>query len=160
MAFTRYTSAHALAVIALSMPWLLSGCAPLTVAQLPDASVITVRNGHAIAPDCNTLQQPSNMGMDDGPFNLTPRPSIAFGCATYGDLAKMIVNPQDLVHPQRYPGQSATTANGAVQRYYSGTITPLLTNGDTSNVTSGSSSGSSAAGVNAQGTGSGTGGTP
>jgi type IV pilus biogenesis protein CpaD/CtpE len=117
--------------------------------------VIAVQNGRAIAPDCSQMQQPSTMGMSDGPFNLTPRPSVAFGCATYGDLAKMIVNPQDLVQPKHYPGQSATTANAAVQRYNTGTITPLLTNGDTSNVSNGSTSSSNATGASSQGTGSG-----
>jgi len=91
---------------------LLGACAPLTVARMPDESVIRVKDGALIAPDCRTLQQPSEMPMRDGLLQMTKRPSIAFGCATYSNLAKMLVNPQDLVDPQPYPGQSAPMAGG------------------------------------------------
>jgi uncharacterized membrane protein YgcG len=159
MAVSQLISRHAL--LAFCAPCLLAGCAPLTVASIPDASVIQVQGGQAIAPNCDAMQQPEPMGLHDGPLSITSRPSIAFGCATYGDLAKMIVNPRDLVTPRPYPGQSAATAGAAVQRYYSGTVTPLLSNADTSNVGSGSSAGNSpstGSSTGSQGTGAGSGG--
>jgi len=124
---------------------LLCACAPLTVARLPDTSVIGMADGALMAPDCRAMQQPSEMPMRDGLLQLTPRPSVAFGCATYSNLAKMLVNPQDLVQPQPYPGQSATTAGAAVQRYYDDKV-KALHDSATTDVKSGNSSSSGSTG--------------
>lgn len=119
---------------------LLAACAPLTVARMPNESVIRWTDGKLTAPDCRAMQQPSEMPMQDGLLQVTERPSVAFGCATYGNLSKMIDNPQDLVNPQPYPGQSAVTAGAAVQRYYDDKV-KALQSGTTSTIQSGSAAG-------------------
>lgn len=119
---------------------LLTACAPLTVARMPNESVIRWTDGKLTAPDCRAMQQRSEMPMQDGPLQVTERPSVAFGCATYGNLSKMIDNPQDLVDPAPYPGQSSTTAGAAVQRYYDDKVKALESSA-TSGVKSGSGGG-------------------
>lgn len=124
----------------LSLSGLLTGCMSLEPAHLPSESLLYLQNGQIQSPDCRTLQDPSEFR--DGPLQLTHRPSVAFGCATYSNLAKMIANPQDLEQPRRYPGQDATTAGAAVQRYHDDKVKPLL-NTTTSQTGSTSSSGGS-----------------
>lgn len=121
----------------LSIPCLLvAACAPLTVARMPNESVIRWTDGKLTAPDCRSMQQRSEMPMQDGLLQVTERPSVAFGCATYGNLSKMIDNPQDLVDPSPYPGQSAVTAGAAVRRYYDDKVKALESSA-TSDVKSG-----------------------
>lgn len=115
---------------------LISACAPLTVARMPNESVIRWTDGKLTAPDCRDMQQRSEMPMQDGLLQVTERPSVAFGCATYGNLSKMIDNPQDLVDPSPYPGQSAVTAGAAVRRYYDDKVKALESSA-TSDVKSG-----------------------
>lgn len=104
----------------------LSACAfpRKDFSSVPDPSVITVQqvgSGYqAIAPDCARLLQPSQYNKAD---NL--RMSIAFGCATYTNLAEQIAQPRDLVAPAPYRGQSAEAASGAATRYRENKITPL-----------------------------------
>ncbi|MDN5844400.1 MAG: CpaD family pilus assembly lipoprotein [Alcaligenaceae bacterium] len=92
--------------------------------SVPDPSVIQVtRTGsvyQAVPPECRTLQQPSQLNKADD-----LRMSIAFGCATYTNLAEQVANPQDLVTPKAYRGQSADTAEAAVTRYRNNEVTPL-----------------------------------
>lgn len=105
---------------------LLAGCAfpRKDFSGLPGPDVIKVvneGNGYrAQGPDCNNLLQPSQHSKAD---NL--RMSIAFGCATYNNLADQLARPEDLVAPKRYPGQSADTAGAAVERYRTNEVTPL-----------------------------------
>lgn len=97
---------------------LLAGCFPAKeYASIPDVNTITVRrdaygNYVAIPPDCEKLLQPD---LYNATHNL--RPDIAFGCATYTNLAAQIANPKDLVAPKSYEGQHADTASSAVTRY-------------------------------------------
>lgn len=128
-------------VASLLLPGLLCSCMTLTPAHLPSEQLISLQNGAAQGPDCRALQDTSEF--TDGPLQLTGRPSVAFGCATYNNLAKMIANPQDLRHPRHYPGQSAPTAGAAVQRYYDNKVKELLS---TTTTSSGSNANSGSAG--------------
>src|SRR5690606_14077702 len=76
----------------------LAGCAfPAKHAmQMPDPGVIqTVRLADGrdvlLPPDCGALMDPSRLDkLEDR------RPGIAFGCATYTNMAHSIARPQDL----------------------------------------------------------------
>jgi pilus assembly protein CpaD len=94
---------------ALALAGCLSAPPPL---NLPDASVIGYQNGHAVPPNCAKLNEPSHM-VDAG----VRQPSVAFGCATYSNLAAMVARPEDVVAPLPYAGADAATAASAVRRY-------------------------------------------
>lgn len=101
---------------------------------MPDASVIGVapgENGHAIPPRCETLDLPSQL-VDAG----SARPGVAFGCATYSNLAAMLARPADLVAPAPYAGADASLAASAVRRYEEGRATPLKSESATSSSSS------------------------
>lgn len=102
---------------------LLAGC--LSTAPpigMPDATVIGVEDGRAVPPDCEALATRTNF-RDAG----AARPAIAFGCATYRNLAAVLVRPEDLVAPRPFAGADAPVAASAVRRYETGKITPLPT---------------------------------
>jgi len=98
---------------------LLGGCLKPPIG-MPDASVIGYDGRHAVPPDCRRLAAPSLL-LDGG----LPRPSVAWGCATYTNLAAQIVNPRDLVAPERLGPADAAVAASAVQRYETGRVIPL-----------------------------------
>jgi pilus assembly protein CpaD len=108
----------------------LSGCMstppPL---GMPDASVVGFDGTHAVPPDCAKLQQPSHMS--DAGFE---RPGVAFGCATYTNLATMLARPADLVQPIPYAGADAALGASAARRYDEGRTTPLNATSTTTNV--------------------------
>src|SRR5690554_4584385 len=89
----------------------LSGCAfpRKDFSGVPDPSVIrlTQHNGHwrAEAPECTALLQPSQYNAYD---NM--RMSIAFGCATYSNLAASVARPADLANPRPFAGTHADAA--------------------------------------------------
>jgi pilus assembly protein CpaD len=117
----------------------LAGCmsAPPPL-DMPDASVIGFTpgdGGHAIPPSCEALNQRSNM-LDAG----QARPGVAFGCATYSNLAAMIVRPADLVAPVPYAGADAPLAASAVRRYEEGRMAPLNSSSASSSSSSSSMS--------------------
>ncbi|PMS15347.1 hypothetical protein C0Z18_27165 [Trinickia dabaoshanensis] len=87
---------------------------------LPDASVIRLRDGHAVPPDCALLVEHSDF-RDAG----AARPDIAFGCATYTNLAVMLARGSDLTDPVPFGGADAGVAGDAVRRYETGKVTPL-----------------------------------
>lgn len=105
---------------------ILSACAfpRKDFSSMPDPGVITVQQtsqGYkAVAPDCARLLQPSQYNKADD-----LRMSIAFGCATYTNLAGQLARPEDLIAPKSYAGQSADTAGDAVTRYRENKVTPL-----------------------------------
>jgi type IV pilus biogenesis protein CpaD/CtpE len=109
----------------------LSGCmsAPPPL-DMPDASVVGFDGTRAVPPDCAKLEQPSHL-VDAG-FG---RPGVAFGCATYTNLAIMLARPADLVQPIPYAGADAALGASAVRRYDEGRATPLNATSTTSNVT-------------------------
>ena len=93
--------------------------------DMPDASVIRVTPGNheqAAPPTCESLNQPS--GMLDAGF---ARPGVAFGCATYTNLAAMLARPDDLIAPHPYAGADAPLAASAVRRYEEDRAKPLST---------------------------------
>jgi type IV pilus biogenesis protein CpaD/CtpE len=67
------------------------------------------------------------------------RPGVAFGCATYSNLAAMLARPADLVAPVPYAGADASLAASAVRRYEEGRATPLISGSSTSPSSSSSS---------------------
>jgi hypothetical protein len=104
---------------------------------MPDPSVIGFvpgESGHAIPPPCEALDQHSGM-VDAG----SGRPGVAFGCATYSNLAAMLARPADLVSPVPYAGADAPLAASAVRRYEEGRATPLISGSATSPSSSSSS---------------------
>ncbi len=91
---------------------------------MPDASVIGYvpgeNGGHAVPPSCEALSEAAPM-RDAG----MRRPSVAFGCATYSNLAAMVARPADFVSPRPYAGADAPLAASAVRRYEEGRAMPL-----------------------------------
>ncbi|RKP52305.1 CpaD family pilus assembly lipoprotein [Trinickia fusca] len=99
------------ATLASLIPLALSGCLTKPPLNLPDASVIRFEDGRAVPPDCATLVEPPAL-VDAG----YRRPGVAFGCATYKNLAAMLARPEDLVAPLPYAGADANVATSAVRR--------------------------------------------
>ena len=106
---------------------------------MPDASVIGYvpgeNGGHAVPPSCEALSQEAPM-RDAG----MQRPSVAFGCATYSNLAAMVARPADFVSPRPYAGADAPLAASAVRRYEEGHAIPLSGAYSTTSSSSSSSS--------------------
>ena len=114
----------------LGLPGCMSAHPPL---GLPDATVIGFdphNAGRAVPPDCTRLAVPSHM-IDAG----TARPDVAFGCATYSNLAAMLARPADIVDPLPYAGADATLGASAVRRYEEGRTAPLSPTSTTTSVT-------------------------
>lgn len=111
-------------IIVLVSSLILSACAfpSRDYSMVPDAAIISVDYAdgkwHANPPDCDNLREEPRNRYDN-------RPQIAFGCATYTNLANSVANPRDLNLPKSYAGQNATTADSAVQRYLADDVTPL-----------------------------------
>lgn len=100
---------------------------------MPNDSVIgftQAGGGRAIPPECSQLNQPSHM-IDAG----RGRPGIAFGCATYSNLAEMLARPADLVAPEPYAGADAALGASAVRAYEEGRTRPLNPTSTTTSVT-------------------------
>jgi hypothetical protein len=130
------------AVWTLGLAFALAGCAHQETTWLPGPDIIQLADNQALPPDCRPLAEPSTFR--GGTWQTESRPTIAFGCATYGNLARMLANPQDLVHPAPFAGQDAVTAGAAVQRYHDNKVTPLSTGGTTGSISgSGTQGGSS-----------------
>jgi pilus assembly protein CpaD len=87
---------------------------------MPDPSVIGYDGHDILPPDCKSLKRPSLL-LDGG----VPQPSVAWGCATYTNLAAQVADPQDLVAPHAVGPADAAVAASAVRRYESGHVTPL-----------------------------------
>ena len=99
---------------------MLAGCFPQPPRDMPDVSTIGFDGQHAIPPDCAALQQQST-ATDGG----DRRPSMAWGCATYTNLAAQIANPKDLVAPKPMAAANAAVAAAAMQRYEAGQVMKL-----------------------------------
>jgi pilus assembly protein CpaD len=99
---------------------------------MPDDSVIGFSaqdGGRALPPECARLNQPSHM-TDAG----WRRPGVEFGCATYSNLAAMLVRPADLVAPVPYAGADAALGASAVRAYEEGRSQPLRPSSTTTSV--------------------------
>ena len=111
-------SLGALACVALAS--CMSAAPPV---GMPDVDAIGLSPdafAHAVPPQCASLDERS--GMRDAGY---ARPGIAFGCATYTNLAAMLARPADLSTPRPYAGADAPLAASAVRRYEEGRTTPL-----------------------------------
>lgn len=53
------------------------------------------------------------------------RPNMSFGCATLGNLSRMVTDPADLVRGRAYGGEGGVPAAQGVDRYNQGKVTPL-----------------------------------
>ncbi len=129
----RLTHHLTLAATLLAALSALAGCMsehpPL---GMPDDSVIGFTaqgGGRALPPQCDRLDQPSHM-IDAG----RSRPGVAFGCATYSNLAAMLVRPADLVAPLPYAGADAALGASAVRAYEEGRTHPLNPTSTTTSV--------------------------
>ena len=98
---------------------LLGGCFQPPF-NMPDASVIRYDGGQPAAPDCRQLAVPS--GLTDGGIR---QPSVAWGCATYTNLAAQIARPRDLEQPGPMGPADAAVAADAMRRYEENKVTPL-----------------------------------
>jgi hypothetical protein len=118
--------AFRLPVVTLVLVLTLAGCTfpRKDLSGVPGPDVIKVTQDDsgfsALGPDCKPLLQPSQLNKAGD-----LRQSIAFGCATYTNLAEQVARPQDLTHPSRFGGQSPDTAGAAVKRYRDNAVTPL-----------------------------------
>ncbi|WP_206951717.1 CpaD family pilus assembly lipoprotein [Trinickia acidisoli] len=117
---------HGIAAIPLA---LLSACMSTPPSlSLPDASVIRVEDGKAVAPDCAQLATTRDF-LDAGEARAT----VSLGCATYTNLAAMLVRPADLTAPVPFGGSDPDLAASAVRRYETDKLAPLP-EANTSNV--------------------------
>lgn len=128
--WVRHLSSTATLVAALcSLAGCMSEHPPL---GMPDDSVIGFTaqgGGRVIPPQCDQLDQPSHM-TDAG----RKRPGVAFGCATYSNLAAMLARPADLVAPVPYAGADAALGASAVRAYEEGRTQPLKPTSTTTSV--------------------------
>jgi pilus assembly protein CpaD len=99
---------------------LLGGCFYHPPITMPDASIINYDGVKATPPDCRNLAVPS--GLTDGGQRL---PSVAWGCATYTNLAAQVVHPEDLRTPSQVGPADAEVAASAMERYKQNKVTPL-----------------------------------
>ncbi|MDR6409100.1 CpaD family pilus assembly lipoprotein [Paraburkholderia terricola] len=87
---------------------------------MPDASIIPFDGHLALPPDCASLARPSVL-TDAG----WRRPDMAWGCATYTNLAAQLAHPRDIVKPESLGPADAAVAASAVHRYQTERVTPL-----------------------------------
>jgi pilus assembly protein CpaD len=92
----------------------LAGCFKSPI-DMPHQSVITSDGNTLTPPDCSDLQSPSEL-TDAG----LRRPSVAWGCATYTNLAAQIAHPEHFNHPVELGPADAAMAASAVHRYENG----------------------------------------
>lgn len=116
----KFPSAFTLTLLCAAA-FALTGCFKPPVG-MPDESIIGYDGKHLAPPDCSRLEHPSLL-LDGG----VPRPSMAWGCATYTNLAAQIANPRDLVAPQPLGPADAAVAASAVRRYETEHVYPLPT---------------------------------
>lgn len=121
--------------LAVAAALLLAGCSHWQRDNygVPDASSIRLKQTGgqwtAQGPDCRRLLQPERNWMDDD------RWQIAFGCATYNNLAASVARPQDLTAPHRLADGQADAATLAVERYRTNKVEPLLKTESTTKAT-------------------------
>lgn len=115
-------------LMVIGLAGLLAGCAfpKRDYSMVPDASVIKVelQDGRwvAVPPECAHLFTEQSLSSWHAHKS---RPQVAFGCATYTNLANSVARPFDLLRPQPYGGQHAESAAEAVTRYRQNEVTPL-----------------------------------
>jgi pilus assembly protein CpaD len=99
---------------------LLGGCFYHPPFDMPDASVIRYDGSKVTPPDCRKLAVPASL--TDGGQQF---PTVAWGCATYTNLAAQVARPEDLRAPAPVGPADAEVAANAMQRYKQDKVTPL-----------------------------------
>lgn len=84
-------------------------------------------------PDCSQMVTPNESWTFATSTYAAPRPTMAFGCATYTNLSRQIADPADLATPRALDAPDATTSAAAIQRYHDNTVTPLRKTSSTKN---------------------------
>ena len=109
--------------LSVAVALLLCGCAEPPIG-MHDVDVIGYDGHQAIPPDCSKLVERSVY------YTATehPRPTMAWGCATYTNLAAQIDRPADLVAPRPLSPADAAVAASAVSRYERGDVMKLPDN--------------------------------
>ncbi|WP_205962485.1 hypothetical protein [Paraburkholderia phosphatilytica] len=92
----------------------LTGC-PQPPLDMPHQSVIHSDGETLSPPDCDDLKRSSLLL--DGGFR---RPSVAWGCTTYTNLAAQIAHPEHFNNPVPLGPADAALAASAVRRYETG----------------------------------------
>jgi pilus assembly protein CpaD len=87
---------------------------------MPDERTLSYDGHDVIGPDCTTMKRHSLL-LDAG----LPRQSVAWGCATYTNLAAQIARPADIVAPVPMGPSDGAVAANAVLRYQTDKVTPL-----------------------------------
>lgn len=83
-------------------------------------------DGREVLEPCSDWRQAQlEHPMDALAGNPAPVHRFGFGCSQDVNLARMVVDPDDLLGRGRTARAGATGAGAAVQRYYDGKITPL-----------------------------------
>lgn len=85
------------------------------------------------APDCAALVTPSEA------ISAYARPTMAFGCATYTNLSRMVADPADLVMPRSFGGADGAPTVSAIDRYRRNEVTPLRNTSSVDDISSGGS---------------------
>lgn len=102
-----------------------TGIAALSGQPSPDQrTVLVIYHLTAVAPDCASMVTPSE-AIQKTPFASEKRPTMAFGCATYSNLAAMVADPADLAAGRSLNGQDAADAAAAVDRYHDDKVKAL-----------------------------------
>ena len=102
-----------IASVAADYGLLLSDGAPVLGGEVQPGTVrIVASRATASVPDC------PEWGEDQ--ITPTVNTSSNFGCATNGNLAALVANPQDLIHGQQGAVNGSTTAGRAIRIYREG----------------------------------------
>ena len=111
------TRRGAVAAIAARYGLLIAPGAPVTAGQVPAGAmrVVVSRTG-AYVPNCPNWDRPSQPEFEASTTSN-------FGCATNGNLAAMIANPEDLLRGRTAGASDATSVAKAVATYRSSTPT-------------------------------------
>jgi len=109
----------AMTCVTLAACSLLGGCLQPPL-DMPDARTLSYDGHSVVPPDCQALTHKSYV-LDAG----VPRQSVAFGCATYTNLAAQIARPADIAEPVPMGPYDGAVAANAMLRYQTDAVTPL-----------------------------------
>lgn len=108
---------QAIAQVVARYGLLLDGTAPVTTGNVPSGTVrVVVTRTRATVPGCPDWSGSSQYEPDAAVFSN-------YGCATRGNLAEMIADPNDLVAGKSYSGSDGFTASSAIDRHRAGPAT-------------------------------------
>lgn len=102
-----------------------TGIAVLDRTGTTDWTRLVIERTTLTAPDCDKMITPNESWTFATDTHSNPRPSMAFGCATYTNLTRMIADPADLATPRPLDTPDAAYTNGAMDRYQDNKVTPL-----------------------------------